>query len=103
VGTVLGFVSGPFSAALSRRIETRADLHSLDLTRDVDSFVRSERTLALVNRADLEPPRLAYLLFASHPTVPERIAFARRWAGAAGLHVPGPLAESSTLPVAERR
>jgi Zn-dependent protease with chaperone function len=102
VGTLLGLVSGPVSAALSRRIEIRADLHSLDLTADAEAFVRSERILALVNRADLEPPRLAYLLFASHPTVPERIAFARQWALAAGLRVPGPLADPTPLP-AERR
>lgn len=91
VVTVLGLVSGPVSNAASRRIETRADLHSLELTRDPDSFVASERRLALTNVADLAPSRLAYLLFASHPSVPERIAAARRWAEAHGLPVPGPL------------
>lgn len=91
VVSVLGLASGPLSNAASRRIETRADLHSLELTRDPAAFVSSERRLALTNVADLRPPRLAYVLFASHPSVPERIANARRWAEQQGLAVPGPL------------
>jgi STE24 endopeptidase len=91
VASVVDLLSGPVSNAASRRIETRADLHSLELTRDPAAFVASERRLALTNVADLLPPRLAYLLFASHPSVPERIANARRWAQRQGLPVPGPL------------
>jgi STE24 endopeptidase len=102
VTSVLGLVSGPASNAASRRIETRADLHSLELTRDPVAFVASERRLALTNVADLTPSRLAYLLYASHPSVPERIATARRWAAGEGLPEPGPLlAAGGRAPVAE--
>jgi STE24 endopeptidase len=87
----VGAVLGPPGNLLSRRIEIRADLHSLGLTRDPVAFVASERRLAVTNLADLAPPRLAQFLFATHPSVPERIALARRWAEQEGLPVPGPL------------
>jgi hypothetical protein len=35
--------------------------------------------LARRNLSDLAPPRLVYLLLFSHPTPPERLAFARAW------------------------
>jgi Zn-dependent protease with chaperone function len=70
----------PAGAALSRRWERAADRGSLELTRDLDAFVRAHVQLARRNLSDLEPPRLAYLLLASHPTAPERLAFARAWA-----------------------
>jgi Zn-dependent protease with chaperone function len=53
---------------------------SLQLTGDLEAFVASHRGLAVSNLLDLDPPRLAYLLAFSHPTPPERIAAARRWA-----------------------
>ncbi|HSP39418.1 MAG TPA: M48 family metalloprotease [Frankiaceae bacterium] len=102
VGSLLGLVTGPLSNAASRRIETRADLHSLELTHDPVAFVASERRLALTNVADLTPSRLAYLLFASHPAVPERIATARRWAEQHGLAAPGPLIGGGAVPVGGR-
>jgi STE24 endopeptidase len=69
---------------LSRRWERVADSFSLDLTRDVDAFKRAHLELARKNLADLEPPRLAYVLLFSHPTPPERLALGRAWAAAAG-------------------
>ena len=38
------------------------------------------RRLALANLADLDPPRVVYLMRFSHPTPPERIAAARSFA-----------------------
>jgi STE24 endopeptidase len=90
--SLLGVLAGPALNLVSRRVEAEADLHSLDLTRDTESFARSERRLALTNLADLEPPAFAYAMFASHPTVPQRIALAREWARYTGLAPPGPLA-----------
>ncbi len=92
---VVGSLTGPVLNLVSRRVEARADVHSLDLTRDADSFVASERRLAVTNLADLDPPPLARALFGSHPTVPDRIALARRWAAREGLDVPGPLLTGS--------
>jgi STE24 endopeptidase len=73
-------VTGPAQSLLSRRIEARADVHSLDLTGDPDTFVSSEQTLARTNLADLDPNPVVYALFFSHPSSPERIALARAWA-----------------------
>ena len=67
-------------AALSRRWERAADRCSLDLTEDAEAFERTHVELARRNLADLEPPRLAYLLLFSHPTPPERLALGRAWA-----------------------
>ncbi len=80
VGRLLGVLGSPLAAALSRRWEREADRASLELTGDPGTFERSHRELAVANLADLDPPRLVYLWASSHPTPPERIAEARRWA-----------------------
>ncbi len=92
LAAVLGFVAGPAEAALSRQIETRADVVALDLTQDPAAFARMQRTLALTAKADVDPPHWLYLLFASHPTAPGRIALARTWAVANGTGEPPDLA-----------
>ena len=74
-----GLAVAPATNLVSRRIEARADVHALDLTRDPATFVASQRRLALSNLADLEPNPLAYALFATHPGVTERLALAREW------------------------
>jgi len=81
---LLSFASGPLENLVSRRIETRADLHALELTRDPETFASLQRSLALASLADLDPPAVAFALFASHPAAPMRIAFARTWAEASG-------------------
>lgn len=69
----------PASNLVSRRVEARADVHALDLTRDASTFVATQRRLALSNLSDLDPHPLAYALFATHPSVPERLSLARQW------------------------
>lgn len=73
-------LAAPVQSLRSRQVEARADRHALDLTRDVDTFISTQRRLAITNLADLDPPTLGYLWFASHPTVTQRIAIARSWA-----------------------
>jgi STE24 endopeptidase len=80
VATVLGTLGGPVQQLVSRRIEARADVHALGLTREPDPFAAMQRRLALANLSDLDPSPVDYVLFASHPTAPERIALARDWA-----------------------
>ena len=72
-------VVGPASNLVSRRVEARADVHSLDLTRDPQTFADSQRRLALTNLSDLDPHPLAYALFATHPSTTERLALVREW------------------------
>jgi STE24 endopeptidase len=80
VVAVLGFVSGPGQALISRRIETRADVHALDLTRDPASMIAMQQRLSTTNLSDLDPAPLVFGMFATHPTAPQRIALARTWA-----------------------
>ncbi|WP_329578654.1 M48 family metalloprotease [Kitasatospora sp. NBC_01250] len=82
LAALLGALSGPVQAAVSRRIEARADQHALRLTGDPEQFIAMQRRLALTNVADVDPPRLLELLFATHPSTARRIAAARAWATA---------------------
>ncbi|HEY5429079.1 MAG TPA: M48 family metalloprotease, partial [Solirubrobacteraceae bacterium] len=68
---------------LSRAIERRADHFSLKLAGAPDAFVSFERTIALQNVADLDPPRWVTRLLASHPPTAERIGAAVAFAQAA--------------------
>jgi STE24 endopeptidase len=77
---VLGpLLLSPLTNLMSRHVEARADLHALELTGDVTTFVASEHRLSTTNLSDLSPSRLAYVLFFTHPSGPERIALAREW------------------------
>jgi STE24 endopeptidase len=87
---LISFVSGPGQNLVSRRIEARADLHSLNLTDEPDQFVAMQRRLATVNLSDLDPSPLVFGMFATHPTAPQRIALARTWAEIHHLPAPPP-------------
>jgi STE24 endopeptidase len=89
---VIGVITAPGQAIVSRRIETRADLHALDLTKDPQAFAEMQRSLALAAKSDLEPPAIIFGMFASHPTAPQRIAVSRNWAHTHGLPEPADLA-----------
>lgn len=82
--TVVGLAATPLQAAVSRRVEARADAHALALTGDPATFEAMQRRLATVNLSDPDPPRWEYLYSASHPSTVERMAAARAWARAAG-------------------
>ncbi|GII59993.1 hypothetical protein Skr01_00780 [Sphaerisporangium krabiense] len=94
VGLLLGLITlasvlaGPAENVVSRAIEARADVHALDLTRDPATFVAMQKRLAVTNLSDLSPDAVDYLLHASHPTTPQRIALARAWARENGLPEP---------------
>lgn len=84
VAGALQLVGMPVAAALSRRWESAADRFALVMTQDAEAFEASFRALAVANLLDLDPPRLVYVMAFTHPTPPERIASARRWAGEQG-------------------
>ena len=77
LGACVEAVLAPFGSALSRRWERQADDFSLALTGDLAAFESTHRRLALTNLADLDPPRVLYLAWFTHPTEPERILRAR--------------------------
>jgi STE24 endopeptidase len=84
-GTTL---AAPVQNLVSRKIEARADYHSLHLTNDPRDFVALQHDLAVTNISGLDPSRWRYWLFATHPTAPERIAMGRAWATEYGTPVP---------------
>jgi STE24 endopeptidase len=90
--TLLTALGTPMENLLSRRIEARADVHSLDLTRDPADFVRAQISLTLTNLSGLQPNPLQYGLFSTHPSTPERIGLARDWAKQHGVPPPPPQA-----------
>jgi len=61
--------------ALSRPVEARADSFALETTRDPEAFIELERSLAIRNIGDPDPPALFQTLFGTHPTTIERIGF----------------------------
>lgn len=79
LSAVGGLAATPASNLVSRRVEARADVHSLDLTRDPSAFIEAMRRLAVSNLSDLDPDPVTYGLFATHPSATQRIALAREW------------------------
>ena len=75
--TLAQVVLFPIVAAISRRWEYRADRFAVTTTRDARGLEAAFRRLVDANVADLDPPRLVYLLRHTHPTVPERVAAIR--------------------------
>jgi STE24 endopeptidase len=84
------FLVMPVENLVSRHIEARADVHSLDLTHDPAGVVDLERRLAITNLSQLQPNRWLYAWFGSHPTTVDRIESAREWARVNGVPVPPP-------------
>jgi STE24 endopeptidase len=74
IGTLL---SSPVNNGLSRLIETRADVASLEATRDPTAFIEMQRELDLHSLSDT-PVRWSQFWFGSHPTTLERIAIAEQ-------------------------
>ncbi len=79
LATAVPLLLAPGTNVLSRHVEARADLHSLELTGDVRTFISTEQRLARTNLSDLDPHPLVYTWFFTHPSTPERIAMARAW------------------------
>jgi STE24 endopeptidase len=73
---------GVIGNRLSRAMERRADHFALELAGAPEAFVSFERTIALQNVADLDPPRWVSRLLASHPPTAERIGAAVAFAQA---------------------
>jgi STE24 endopeptidase len=70
-------LSSPVNNGLSRLIETRADVASLEATRDPVTFAKMQRELDLRSLSD-NGPAWSHFWFGSHPTTLERIAIAEQ-------------------------
>jgi STE24 endopeptidase len=80
LAALAGLVLSPMQSLLSRRLEARADEHALSLNVAPSTVEQMEARLAATNLADVDPPWWEYVMFASHPSVVERIAAARAYA-----------------------
>jgi STE24 endopeptidase len=78
---ILNFAGGPIENAVSREIETRADVFALKQTNDGLAAASSLMRLGESNLSDPDPPKwVVYMLF-SHPPERERIERALSWEG----------------------
>jgi STE24 endopeptidase len=87
LGLAAVLVSAPLGLIgnrLSRAVERRADQYSLELAGASEAFISFDRTIALQNVADLDPPRWVTRLLATHPPTVERIGAAVAFTAAAG-------------------
>lgn len=76
---IVGLAAAPVENVISRHIEARADVHSLDLTHDPDTFIAMQRRLAITNLDHLDPNPFLSFWFASHPPTLDRIGMALAW------------------------
>lgn len=79
LSVVTAVASAPVVNTVSRQVEARADLHSLQLTGDPETFIDLHRRLAVTNLSHLRPHSVLSFWFDSHPTVPDRLAAAEVW------------------------
>lgn len=86
IGSLL---ASPVQNTLSRLIETRADVASLEATRDPGAFIRMQRELDLHSLSD-DPPAWSQFWFGSHPTTLQRIAIAEQLGHRMGVPTPQP-------------
>jgi STE24 endopeptidase len=83
VGAALGVFSLlmlPIINGFSRYVEREADRYALQLTGKVDAFMGAMTRLANQNLSELQPSPIVEFLLYDHPSVGQRLAFARKWA-----------------------
>ena len=73
---VVGIVAMPLANFLTRQMERAADRYAIRATGKPHAFRSVMLKLAGQNLAEAEPPAWVRLLFHSHPTIAERVAFA---------------------------
>ncbi|MBW3620729.1 MAG: M48 family metalloprotease [Actinobacteria bacterium] len=71
--TLASLLGQPIGNLLSRRAEAAADHRAVTLAEDADVLVRTARTFTVRDLSEPEPPGWAVFLWASHPTVGDRI------------------------------
>jgi STE24 endopeptidase len=79
VTMALSLILLPVMNGYSRRMERQADAYALESISDSSSFISGMEKLAELNLAERRPARWIEFLFHSHPSIEERIGFARNW------------------------
>lgn len=68
-----GQITAPFSNAISRRAEVRADQFALTVTGNPDAFIATFKKLGQGNPGEVDPHPVVELLSHSHPSIVSRI------------------------------
>lgn len=76
---VLTLLLAPLRNVISRRVEAAADWAALGATHDPAAQRAAMSRLARESLANPSPPTWSYVLFATHPTIMQRIAMADAW------------------------
>ena len=84
VVALLALAAMPAQNVVSRRMESEADWKALETTRDPTAARGLFRELAVTSLGDPSPPTWAYVAFATHPTLAQRVAMADAWAAREG-------------------
>lgn len=79
IGGLIGFISKPIGAYISRRFEFEADRYAIDMTGNISAFKSMMEKLAFQNLSDEEPNKLVEFWFHSHPSVKRRIEEGERY------------------------
>ena len=80
VVALLALAAMPAQNVVSRRMESEAEWKALETTRDPTAARGLFRELAVTSLGDPSPPTWAYVAFATHPTLAQRVAMADAWA-----------------------
>ncbi|HEX4466775.1 MAG TPA: M48 family metalloprotease [Solirubrobacteraceae bacterium] len=83
VFVVLQLLTLPLMNIVSRRDESEADWSALRATHDPQAARGLFERLAVTSLADPDPPTWSYVLYANHPTIVQRLAMTRAYAGGA--------------------
>jgi STE24 endopeptidase len=76
---LLQLAATPLMNVVSRREEAEADWSALSATHDEVAARRLFVNLARTSHADPDPPTWSYVLFATHPTIVQRVAMVDAW------------------------
>lgn len=75
---IFGLVTMPIHNAISRKLETDADIMAIRVTGKRDAFISLMERLGQKNLADVKPNRVIEFLLYSHPSISKRIDLARK-------------------------
>ena len=73
------FISKPIENSISRRIEHRADVYSINFTGKPDTFIEMKKRMARINKSYLLPHPVYAWFYYTHPRILERIKIAEEY------------------------
>ncbi len=78
---LMSFIGRPIENAISRQMESRADLYSLKLAGKPETFINMKKKMAIDNRTNILPGWIFSRFYYSHPPILSRIKTAGDYLG----------------------